>query len=523
MKIDGFIYFYQFGFKVNQNTYNFFAKDRRFLDKDWEENDFFKNIKEQYINYYDNAISHMNTFDIPEDQKKKMIFWVKFLLDSFSPSNFPFTNPEVLKETINSSGENFIRGMANFIEDISINHNIVPPISNNNAFKLGKNLASTEGFVVFENDVFQLIQYKPLLDITKKSPILLIPAWINKYYIYDLSDQKSFVKFNLEQGRTVFVLSWVNPNSKHAYLSMDDYLEKGIRTAIDKVYEINNSLLKSANDKEHYGVNVVAMCVGGTFLLTKLAQTAELGINLPISSVTLLMTPFDFKYLEWLKFFIDKKEIKILRQQLNKKQNSKFYGTVMGERLTKMFCSLRANDLIWPNYVERYLLGRELSPIDFLYWNYDAPRIPINMLTEYVENFFINNFFVNDKNKSGETVRNGLEKIKIPFFIFGTERDHIVPWKSCYSLVNKIKNSKFVLGGAGHVVGCINPIASNKYYFYENGDQNSDYIKWLKTAKKFNGSWWNTWNEWQKNFDGNYMKSFEITEYIEKSPGKYSF
>jgi polyhydroxyalkanoate synthase len=332
------------------------------------------------------------------------------------------------------------------------------------------------------------------------------------------------VKFNLAQGRTVFALSWANPTKEHCDFSMHDYLEAGINTAIATAYKINKENLRGSNiqgDNKNDGdaaVNVIAMCVGGTFFLTRLAEAYATDKPMPVGSVTLLMTPINFKCLEWFHLFVS--EPFLPKQHMNWGND----GVLMGEVLTKMFCCLRANDLIWPNYVERYLLGNELSSLDFLYWNHDTPRIPLKMLSECINDFFFKNmFFSKETDRQASIVQEGLKKIKNQMFVFGTERDHVVPWESCFSATKILSNAKFVLGGAGHIAGCINPPHKNKYYYYENiVKKNQKAGDWLASANKKTGSWWTAWNTWQQQFDGTKMASYAPTSCIEEAPGSFA-
>ncbi|MDR3285249.1 MAG: alpha/beta fold hydrolase [Holosporales bacterium] len=496
---------------------DFFAKDRRFLNAIWNQDSFFCAIKEQYFIFQEQTLQCISQLPISTKEKKRIFFWTKFLFDAYSPSNFPFTNPEVLQKTILQKGENFLAGIRNFLNDVLVTPGLFPPLTNTQPFKLGENIATTKGGVVFQNDLFQLIQYNPTKKYTHKAPILLIPAWINKYYLFDLSNEKSFVKFNLEQGRTVFVLSWVNP--KNSKFTLENYLNLGIKTAIDAVCSINKKYL---NTLSTVPVNIVSMCVSGTFLLMKLAELAATESLAQVGSVTLLMSPFNFKYLEWMQLFISKDMLNCFKKQLDSTKDSVLIGTV----LTKIFCCLRANDLIWPNYVERYLLGNELPTIDFLYWNHDSPRISLQLLYNYLEDvYFKNLFFSKKKDKKTIFFRKNLKKIKNPFFIFGTEKDHLVPWRSCYSAAQHLENAKFVLGGAGHVVGCMNSPSSEKYHYYENCEQNVSANlsskEWFKSTKKKPGSWWVSWNDWQKQFDLEEIPAFANFPYFEAAPGSY--
>lgn len=525
--------------------FNFFAKDRRFRDEAWSDSSLFQNIKDAYLTYQNFIISMVDQIDMPFWEKRKVSFWTKTFLDACSPSNFPLTNPEVLRQTTRQQGNNFIRGMQNFWNDMAQNPHVFPPLTDTSAFQLGENIANTPGDIVFQNDVFQLIQYHPVKSVTHEAPLLLIPAWVNKYYLFDLSETKSFVRFNLEKGRTVFCVSWINPTSEQHYLTMRDYLDRGIETAIRQVHQINQKALAGKIQGDG-AINIVAICVGGTFLLTKLAELAVANQTFPIASITLLMTPFDFEYLEWAHFFISDTWLQDLRNKLElSPQNKDEYGIIVGETIMRMFCCLRANDLIWPNYVDRYLLGNALSPIDFLYWNHDAPCVPIRMLCDYIEEFFIRNAFVSQpigamtdddqkRNDRCALLQAGISKITIPAFIFGTERDHIVPWESCYKAAQSLPNSKFVLGGAGHVVGCINPPSSHKYHYFEIPNEGVDTpygiarqcgpLAWLNQAQKQAGSWWLAWDRWVQIFDSKEVPSWkaDAAQIIESAPGKYA-
>lgn len=512
-----------------QNDFlNFFAKDRRFRDPSWQDNSFFQTLKDSYLAYQNFIITAIDNSDLPFWEKRKTAFWSKLFLDAYSPSNFPTTNPEVLRQSCVENGQNFMRGIQNFWSDMAHNPNFLPPLTDTDAFRLGENIANTPGSVVFQNDLFQLILYHPTQPTTHASPLLLIPAWINKYYLFDLSEEKSFIRYNLEKGRTVFCLSWVNPTSQLPHLTLRDYLDQGIETAIQQTQRINQEHIRTSTPQK---INVVAMCVGGTFLLTKLAEEIAQGKELPIRSISLLMTPFDFQYLEWAHLFMTPQWIQSVRKHLaSTPPSEEGYGIMVGETLTKMFCILRANDLIWPNYVERYLLGNKLSPIDFLYWNHDAPRIALQMLCEYIELFFFQNAFVSPpSSKWSKNIQNGLSQISQPIFIFGTERDHLVPWESCYAAARALPHSRFILGGAGHVVGCINPPSAQRYHYYMCPENSSEAyacgpLEWLHHAEKFEGSWWPAWNDWLEPFCGDTAPSFlpHKHEIIEPAPGTYA-
>lgn len=511
---------------VEQDFFNFFAKDRRFRDPAWQDGAFFQHVKELYLNYQKSILEEVRSSNLPTAERNAATFWMKMFLDACSPSNFPVTNPEVLKQTFRENGNNFVRGVQNFWNDMAQNPHFFPPLTDTNAFKLGENIANTPGNVVFENDVFQLIQYTPLAPQSYTSPLLLIPAWVNKYYLFDMSEQTSFVRYNLEQGRSVFCVSWVNPTRAQHYLTMRHYLDRGVELAIEEVYARNAAAckLKPGEGK----VNVAAICVGGTFLLTKLAEKAHAGQPLPIASLSLLMTPFDFEYLEWVRFFINETTIHTLRHQLDITPiTSETYGVILGEAIMRMFCCLRDNDLIWPNYVQRYLLGNALPSIDFLYWNHDAPRIPVRMLCDYVEAFFIHNAFMQDAEPVG--LRCAISELAVPSFVFGTERDHIVPWESCYTAAQTLPNARFVLGGAGHVVGCINPPSAHRYHYWslpetaETTDLSSlTPVQWLQAAQRTEGSWWTVWDRWLTLFCGRKVPAWGPSNSIEPAPGRYA-
>ncbi|MDR0625046.1 MAG: hypothetical protein LBF72_01160 [Holosporales bacterium] len=529
--------------------------DWRFTAPEWEENDFFRALKEQFFWWKGNVQTSLKESSavFPKWGREQLDFWSTFFLDAYSPSNLPFTNPEVIRNTILQNSENYIRGVRNFFEDIA-GGGVVPPLTDAKAFTLGENIATTPGNIVFENDFFELIEYLPTNDVLvhrpiEKAPLLLISSWINKYYVFDLTDEKSFIQFNLKQGRRVFVLSWCSPdinsradersenkadNSGQQFdFSLDEYLVFGIRRAIEEVVKRAESIgLKGK-------VNIVAMCAAGTLVLVMLAKTQPQKVCSPvdpllehIGSITLLMAPYDFSLLKWIDFFLPSEQFKyISKQQAFRKK------VIPGKWLIQLFCLLRANELIWPNFVKRYLLGQDIEPMDFLFWNADAPNLYTELLFDFMEMVWNKNIFfapespLDDSNKDCGTlseegvVQAGVRKIKNPVFVFGAQRDHIVPWQSCYAALEHLENAIFVLGGGGHIAGCINSPTTNKYYFYklegantspenvensamrernqpqsENRAKKMDADEWLRQTTRCDGSWWPFWSDWQEKF-----------------------
>jgi polyhydroxyalkanoate synthase len=482
--------------------------DKRFKDEEWANNPVFSYIKQSYLLQCKHFQELINKTNLDDETKKKAAFIVKNITDAIAPTNFPFTNPQVIREFLKSKGENFVKGYQNFIQD-QTSHNQInyPSLVPKDAFKVGYNIATTPGEVVYENEIFQLIQFRPQKTFSWETPLLIVPPWINKYYIFDLRKENSFVSWNLKAGRTVFIISWVNPDPSYADLSFSDYVLKGVHKGIQEVQKITK-----CNQ-----INTLGFCVGGVALMTLIAYLSHKKIN-NIKSATFLATPVNFKHLKELSLFVSDEYITHLEKHLKK------YGILAGDAMVRMFSSLRANDLIWSNYINNYLLGKDPAPLDFLFWNNDTTHLPARMHLEYLKEYFIGNLLMKKGGILIDDVPIDIGKIEIPTFIMAAKSDHIVPWASSYAALNKIKNTKFVLSASGHVAGVINHPDQEKYCYWTNSKSYEQHEKWLQKAKEHKGSWWIEWDKWIKQHQGVKKKSIQVDEnsIIEHAPGRYA-
>jgi polyhydroxyalkanoate synthase len=449
--------------------------------------------------------------DASPHQKQKIRFAVQQVVDAMSPANFLATNPEAHQKLIETKGESLTKGLANLLGDIQKGH---ISLSDEKAFEVGRNLATTEGQVVYENELFQLIQYTPRTKTVHERPLLMVPPCINKYYILDLQPENSLVRYAVEQGNTVFLVSWRNPDQSLANTTWDDYIEKGAINAINIAREITKQ------DK----LNVLGFCVGGTLLSTALAVLAARGEQ-PAAGITLLTTFLDFSDTGVLNVFVDEPQVQLREQTL------KSGGLMPGRDLASTFSSLRPNDLVW-NYVQsNYLKGNEPPPFDLLYWNSDSTNLPGPMFCWYLRNTYLENSLkVPGKlTVAGEKV--DLSKIQAPAFIYASREDHIVPWNSAYLSTRILNNknpelNKFILGASGHIAGVINPAAKKKRSYWTNDARSTSHEEWFKGAAEHPGSWWGEWSEFLAAHGGKDVKArtkLGNTKYepIEPAPGRY--
>ncbi len=463
-------------------------KDRRFRDETWNNDLIFDFIKQSYLFTTKWTNDYIDSLEgVDGRTKKKLEFYTKQLLDAAAPTNFAFTNPEVIKESIKTKGENLVNGLKNLMEDMEHSkHFLHIKTTDANAFKLGINIAATPGKVIFRNDLMELIQYEPSKEQTYKRPLLIIPAWINKYYILDLSQDNSFVKWAVDEGYTVFMISWVNPGRELAHKKFDDYMLEGPLAALDAIE-------KATGEKE---VTACGYCIGGTLLTSTLAYMKAKGDN-RIKAVTLLTTMVDFKNAGDLCLFIDEEHLQKIDKQMQK------HGVLEGDDMSAIFSILRANDLIWSFVVNNYLMGREPFPFDILYWNDDSTRLPADTHSFYLRNMYLNNALA----KPGGITLNGVAidvtKIDVPVYALSTKEDHIAPWKTTYTTTQLVDSEvKFVLSASGHVAGVVNPPAKSKYHYFTNDHNPKNPEEWLDSAKEFSGSWWIHWDKWLSALSG---------------------
>jgi len=486
-------------------------KDRRFSSEAWQGNPVSAFNAASYLLNSKFLMQMAEAVEATPHQKQKIRFAVQQVVDAMSPANFLATNPEAHQKLIETKGESLTKGLANLLGDIQKGH---ISLSDEKAFEVGRNLATTEGQVVYENELFQLIQYTPLTKTVHERPLLMVPPCINKYYILDLQPENSLVRYAVEQGNTVFLVSWRNPDQSLANTTWDDYIKKGAINAINIAREITKQ------DK----LNVLGFCVGGTLLSTALAVLAARGEQ-PAAGITLLTTFLDFSDTGVLNVFVDEPQVQLREQTL------KSGGLMPGRDLASTFSSLRPNDLVW-NYVQsNYLKGNEPPPFDLLYWNSDSTNLPGPMFCWYLRNTYLENSLkVPGKlTVAGEKV--DLSKIHAPAFIYASREDHIVPWNSAYLSTRILNNknpelNKFILGASGHIAGVINPAAKKKRSYWTNDARPASHEEWFNGATEHPGSWWGEWSEFLAANGGKDVKARSKLgnakyEPIEPAPGRY--
>jgi len=485
--------------------------DRRFADAAWSENAIFDYIKQSYLltaRWMQSIVQHVEGLD--PKTARKVDFYTRQFVDAMAPSNFVLTNPEVLRTTIESGGENLVNGLKHMLEDLERGKGrLMIKMTDLEAFEVGRNIAVTPGKVIFQNDLLQLIQYEPTTSEVKRRPLLIMPPWINKYYILDLRPANSFVRWAVDQGHTVFVVSWVNPNEQLAQKRFDDYMIEGPIASLD-------AMERATGEKD---ANVIGYCLGGTLLAATLAYMAAKG-DKRIASATFFASMVDFKEAGELSVFIDEEQLASLEERMRQ------HGYLEGADMATTFNMLRANDLIWSFVVNNYLLGKEPFPFDLLYWNSDSTRMPAAMHSFYLRTMYQENKLV----EPGGIVLNGVPidvgKIRTPSFILSTREDHIAPWKSTYSATQLYKGPvKFVLAASGHIAGVVNPPEQRKYGHFDNAKLPKKPEDWLTTASFHEGSWWPTWQKWVTRHGGGNVPARrpgdgKLTP-IEDAPGSY--
>jgi polyhydroxyalkanoate synthase len=456
--------------------------DKRFRDPDWQENLIFDLMKQSYLltsKWMTDRVRQAEGID--PHTREKADFYVRQMANAMSPSNFLFTNPEILRTTLATNGENLVSGMEHLLEDIERGGgHIQIQQTDMNAFRLGENVATTPGKVVYQNDLMQLIQYEPTTEKVYKRPLVIFPPWINKYYILDLTPDKSLVKWCLDKGYTVFVASWVNPDARLALKTFEDYMTEGVYAALDAVEQ-------ATGEKE---VNAVGYCIGGTLLACSLAHMAKRKDE-RIKSATFLVTQVDFTEAGELKVFIDEEQIADIERQMHEKG-----GYLKGSTMATTFNMLRSNDLIWNYVVNNYLLGREPMPFDILFWNSDATRLPSAMHVFYLRECYLENKLAEGRMVlGGETL--DLHKVKVPVYLQSSREDHISPYPSVYKATRLFGGPvRFICAGSGHIAGVINPPSSGKYNYWTNDELPPTPDKWFEGAKDNKGSWWPDWESW---------------------------
>jgi polyhydroxyalkanoate synthase len=485
--------------------------DRRFKDNAWTENAVFDYIKQSYLltaRWMQATVKQVDGLD--DKTSKKIDFYTRQFVDAIAPSNFVLTNPEVLRATVETGGENLVKGLDNLLKDLERGKGrLMIKMTDLEKFKVGVNIAVTPGKVVYQNDLIQLIQYEPTTEKVKRRPLLIIPPWINKFYILDLRPENSFIRWAVEQGHTVFVVSWVNPDEKLAQKTFEDYMLEGLLAALDAI-EL------ATGERE---ANVIGYCLGGTLLAATLAYMKAKGDD-RIKSATYFVALVDFKEAGELSVFIDEEQLHFLEERMRAQ------GYLEGSDMATTFNMLRANDLIWSFVVNNYLLGKEPFPFDLLYWNSDSTRMPAAMHSFYLRNMYQENKLVAPGGISLVGVPIDVSTITIPSFLLSTREDHIAPWKSTYAATQLYRGPvKFVLAASGHIAGVVNPPGKSKYGHWENAKNPPTPDEWLETAKQYPDSWWPTWEKWIGKYAGGEVPARKPgdgkLEPIESAPGSY--
>jgi len=486
-------------------------RDKRFKDPEWKSNQFFDFVMQLYLltTQWAHDLVH-NAEGVDPHTRKKAEFYVAQITNALAPSNFVLTNPEILRETLASSGGNLVRGMKMLAEDIEAGQGTLRiRQSDPSNLIVGVNMATTPGKVIFQNELMQLIQYAPSTENVLRTPLLIVPPWINKFYILDLKPEKSFIKWCVDQGITVFMISWVNPDKSLGSKTFDDYMKEGPLAAMDAIERATGELK----------VHTMGYCVGGTLLAATLAWLAEKR-RVKVTSATLLAAQVDFSHAGDLLVFVDEDQIAALERDMQ------VCGVLEGSRMAMAFNMLRSNDLIWSYVVSNYLKGQPPSSFDLLHWNSDATRMPAANHSYYLRNCYLENRLSTGSMVLDNTLLD-LTKVKVPIYNLATREDHIAPADSVlYGSQFFGGPVKYVLSGSGHIAGVVNPPSAGKYQFWTN-----DHIKdialadWLKGAQEHKGSWWPDWREWLQGIDAEEMPARTVgtdaLPAIEDAPGSY--
>jgi polyhydroxyalkanoate synthase len=486
--------------------------DNRFRGELWQNNMIFDYIRQSYLIAAQNiqkTVSEVEGLDAQTARKVK--FFTRQYVDALAPTNFVMTNPEVLKATVETGGKNLLDGLNHLLQDLERGHGkLAISMTDYKAFRMGENVATTPGKVVYQNDLMQLIQYQASTTEVYRTPLLIVPPWINKYYILDLRQKNSFIRWATDQGISVFVVSWVNPGRELAHKTFDDYMLEGPLAGLD-------AITKATGERE---VNMIGYCLGGTLTASALAWMAAKG-DRRVKSITFFTALLDFSEPGELGVFVDEGVLANLEKKMAKR------GYLEGSEMAGTFNMLRANDLIWSFVVNNYLLGKEPFPFDLLYWNSDSTRMPAKMHTFYLRNMYVRNKLREPGGISLAGVPIDLSKVDIPAYFISTVEDHIAPWKTTYLGAQLLKGPvRFVLGGSGHIAGIVNPPAANKYWFWTNERLRDSADEWFASADKQEGSWWTDWGKWIAEFGGEKVLARVPGEgglkVIEDAPGTYA-
>lgn len=485
--------------------------DRRFKHEGWADQPAFNAIKQSYLltsKWLRDQVQGVEGLD--EHTAEKVEFFTERYLDALSPTNFAATNPAVIEKVIETKGANLVHGLKNMLEDLEAGKGELRiRMTDTSAFELGENVATTPGKVVFQNRMFQLIQYTPATEKALKRPLLVIPPWINKYYIMDLQPKNSLLKWLVDQGHTVFVVSWVNPDASYADTEFADYVTEGVLEAVDAVE-------RATGESD---INMIGYCIGGSLLATSLAYMKAKG-DTRVKSATFFTTMLDFSDPGELGVFIDEEQICGLEKKMGES------GYLDGSQMAGTFNLMRANDLIWSFYINNYLLGNDPRPFDLLYWNSDSTRMPAKMHAWYLRNLYLENNLCKPGGVTIDGVAIDISKVDIPVCFVSAVEDHIAPWKSTYSGAKLFSGDvRFILGGSGHIAGIINPPIAGKYGYRVTDELPADPEAWAAETAVNEGSWWPEWDRWVKTFNSEEVAARNPGDrgmtIIENAPGSY--
>jgi polyhydroxyalkanoate synthase len=486
-------------------------RDKRFKDPEWKSNQFFDFLMQLYLltTRWAQDLVH-DAEGVDPHTRKKAEFYMQQITNAIAPSNFVLTNPEVLRETLSSSGQNLVRGMTMLAEDIEAGHGTLRiRQSDPSNLTVGVNMATTPGKVIFQNELMQLIQYEPATENVLRTPLLIVPPWINKFYILDLRPDKSFIKWCVDQGITVFVISWVNPDRELGKKTFEDYMKQGPLAAIDVIEQVTGEMK----------VHAAGYCVGGTLLATTLAWLAEKR-RVRVTSATFFAAQVDFTHAGDLLVFVDEAQISALERDMQEA------GVLEGSKMAMAFNMLRSNDLIWSYVVSNYLKGQPPSSFDLLHWNSDATRMPAANHSYYLRNCYLENRLSTGSMVIDDTLLD-LSKVKVPVYNLATREDHIAPAESVlYGSQFFGGPVKYVLSGSGHIAGVVNPPLGGKYQFWTNDNiKDVTLADWIKGAQEHKGSWWPDWRAWLESIDAEQVPARavgnETMPPIEDAPGSY--
>jgi len=467
--------------------------DRRFDDEAWEDNLAFRCIKSAYLltaRWLLDVVGSAEGLD--ETTRRKVEFYAQQVVDALAPTNFAITNPVVLRTTLETGGRNLVDGLHNLLDDLERHGGrLSPQMTDLDAFEVGVNLAVTPGKVVYQNDLIQLIQYQPATETVARRPLLVIPPWMNKYYVMDLTPRNSIIQWLVEQGQTVFVISWVNPDAALAEKGFEDYMREGPLAALDAIEQ-------ATGERE---VNVAGYCLGGILLASTVAWMAAKR-DARIKSATYLTTMVDFSDVGDIAVFMDDEQLDKLEEKINEQ------GYLDGQSIATTFRMLRANDLVWSFFVSNYLLGKDPLPFDLLYWNSDSTRMPAAMHMYFMRNMYVENRLREPGALTIAGVPIDVTKVKTPAYILSTREDHIAPWKTTYETTQLFSGPvRFVLGASGHIAGVINPPTRRKYGYWTGSKLPPRADDWLAGATEHEGSWWPDWLRWLKRYAGGEVKA----------------